>query len=1345
MPPLQPGNKPPAFGQSASLRAFVVAEIQRSLSPKRVFDMGFERTFLVEAFRHAGIEAWSTDSLALTAQPLSGRYDLVTCLNVVEYMARDEAIEAIRQITAGTDAILFSSVSSDFDDATRINVRPLIYWLRLFAGFQFAPALSYDASFISANAVLLRPAADHVSDDILVSFDETVRNRIYRAAFVTQQSDQERLRQQYASVQANLRELALQEESHRRSIFEVEKRESSLASRLAQTNKTNEFLDASLQEARSELADAQRIIALLRSELANAQRNLTGLRNERDSWKRNCESSDVTARAEAEMTRGLRGEIAKLKQRANQLELIREEWAGQNKELRDRFRTIRMGMDALEREMAEIRRSPGWRALEAYRAWLQKNYANRFWVRGLVDPGVRWVIARKKWSNRESPLTVKDEIHGAPVFTETRDWDTYKDWIAHTDLSAGQLEAQRQIGACLSYRPKVSVLTPVYKVPWTILRDTIQSIQSQTYENWELCLAHGNPDDDEQRMRLRELAQSDCRIKVDLMEANEGISENSNRALALATGEFVALLDHDDTLAPTALFDVVELLNRDRSINFIYSDKDQIAEKSDERVVPLFKPAWSPDVMLSANYLTHLCVMRTGHVRALGGFRKQTDGAQDWDLFLRVIARYGNVRHLPKVLYHWRQIASSVAMGGLAVKPYAADGQVQAVGDYCRESGLPVEVAFGEREIRVSWPIRKGTRITLIRVSAREEAGSPERSTRTDFPGVEELTVYSGEDFVERLDGCVRKSSGDVLVFLDDAVTPASTDWLCEMVGPLQTAEIGITGAKLIDPETGLLRHCGIVVVEDGGVESIYSGFPEHVNEVFGPSSWYRNWSAVSGACFAMQREVWMSAMASIQSPLHYRLDIHICLNAVRRLAKRVLYTPYARLYQTGTGLLEECLLKDAASRPVAPAFSGADAYFHPQLWCKNGAVGFRVPIQDANEVPRIIDYAAESRALTSTFDFSLKLVQQSKVGCAGNSKGGLQTITWFLPEIENAFYGGVHTVLRFADWFFEKHGIRSRVCIIGHGNPAHYKSVIGAAFPNLAAWFDVHVMGHKDVDSLPACDAAVATLWTTAYAVLHFTKARQKFYFIQDDEALFYPAGSSGALVEATYGFGFAGICNTVTLLQRYRERGGDGEYFTPAIDPTVFHSRGRMNPGHVDLKNAPPYTLFCYGRPGHARNSFELLCAILIELKKRFGKGIRIYNAGARWSPKTYGLENVAENLGLMNYQTTGALYRACDAGLVMMMTRHPSYLPMELMACSALVVTNRNPDTAWLLKDRENCLLAEPGVTTFADQIEEGLRDTELRRRIVENARAEVASHFTSWQAQMEKIHRFMSSQC
>lgn len=344
--------------------------------------------------------------------------------------------------------------------------------------------------------------------------------------------------------------------------------------------------------------------------------------------------------------------------------------------------------------------------------------------------------------------------------------------------------------------------------------------------------------------------------------------------------------------------------------------------------------------------------------------------------------------------------------------------------------------------------------------------------------------------------------------------------------------------------------------------------------------------------------------------------------------------------------------------------------------------------------------------------------------------------MTWFIPDFHHAFYGGIFTILRFADHFKRLHGVRSQFALIGTMDARVIADRIGNAFPALAGSVVHRIGSDLALADLEETDAAIATLWITAYFVLRFNRTKRKFYFLQDYEPLFYPAGSTYAQVETTYRFGFHGVANTPPIAQAYEAAsGGVAESFLPCVDTALFH------PAPEEAPASAPYTVFFYGRPGHPRNGFELGAQALRKLKRDLGDRVRIVSAGAVWEPHNVDLDGVVENLGLLPYWETAELYRRCDVGIAMMFTRHPSYLPFELMASGALVVSNRNPATAWLLKDRENCLLAEPSATYITEVVEHGLFDTALRSRITARAADTIKSYHGDWGSQIEKIYQFM----
>jgi glycosyltransferase involved in cell wall biosynthesis len=483
-----------------------------------------------------------------------------------------------------------------------------------------------------------------------------------------------------------------------------------------------------------------------------------------------------------------------------------------------------------------------------------------------------------------------------------------------------------------------------------------------------------------------------------------------------------------------------------------------------------------------------------------------------------------------------------------------------------------------------------------------------------------------------------------------------------------------------------------------------------------------------------MKREVLRQTGGFSNSPAYPRWDVALCLEARAKAGWKAVYNPLARFVQSDVALLETWLEPRESSRAAAyirSLFPAGDPYFNPNLTHQDGAIYFRSPQRAVPQAPlsAVPDIAAE-------FDCTSAELEASRAACGAPGSGSVQTITWFLPEFSHAFYGGIHTILRFADYFFKAHAVRSTFVVLPPSEQKPARESIAAAFRELAEACEVRVLrGPSGVFELGPSDVAIASFWKTAFHTLRFNRVRRKFYFLQDDEALFYPAGSTRAVVEATYQFGFPGICNSVGVRNRYIERGGVGEYFDPCVDPAVFNASGRGNRLPVCR------VLFCYGRPLHPRNCFELLAAALRILKSRLGRGVRIVAAGADWKPREHGLEGIVENLGLVGYQETAELYRSCHAGVAMMSTCHPSYLPLELMACGTLVISNRNPRNSWLLKDRVNCLLAEHSPSMIADAIQEGLLDDDLRLRLTEEALRLISASYSRWDEQAEKIYRYI----
>jgi cellulose synthase/poly-beta-1,6-N-acetylglucosamine synthase-like glycosyltransferase len=393
----------------------------------------------------------------------------------------------------------------------------------------------------------------------------------------------------------------------------------------------------------------------------------------------------------------------------------------------------------------------------------------------------------------------------------------------------------------------------------------------------------------------------------------------------MARGEFVALLDHDDLLAPFALYEVVQSLNGDPRLDLVYSDRDVVDVTGRRRFGPLFKPQWSPSTLFSASYLTHLSVIRRELVERVGGFRPDTDGAQDWDLFLRVTQHTHRVAHVPKVLYHWRTAPASVTRG-IETKPYALKAQLRAMADALVARGVPAEATrSASGRIRFRW---SPTQLPRVSVVVRPFDGvSPDRASvesvlsKTAYPNLElvwfrpmaspaavggELENGESDSRVVALpypgsgappaawNWAATKAGGEVLVFLNAELGVLEPDWLQQMVGVLRD-DVGLVGAKVLGAD-GTIHQAGVVIPRPHRALHLFSGAEEADSGLFGPSDWYRDLLAVC-ECLMIRRQLFEALGGYDERWRSCAADAELCLRA-RRAGWRVVYTPFARLAQ---------------------------------------------------------------------------------------------------------------------------------------------------------------------------------------------------------------------------------------------------------------------------------------------------------------------------------------------------------------------------------------------------------------------------------------------------------------
>jgi O-antigen biosynthesis protein len=400
----------------------------------------------------------------------------------------------------------------------------------------------------------------------------------------------------------------------------------------------------------------------------------------------------------------------------------------------------------------------------------------------------------------------------------------------------------------------------------------------------------------------------------------------------------------------------------------------------------------------------------------------------------------------------------------------------------------------------------------------------------------------------------------------------------------------------------------------------------------------------------------------------------------------------------------------------------------------RSSLFGLRPALDDL----RLSRSISEKLSLVEALDFDDDdlAANRAQLEAARLLKTPIRSINWYLPNFHYAFYGGVFTILRFAAGLLESYGVQSNLIIYDTPSvsAAEMKKRVTDAFPGLAGVPLIVLKGASD--AVPDSDASVATFWTSAFVLLRERKARRKFYFVQDYEPLFYPAGSLHGLAEATYRFGFPGIVNTTGLCEVYRrESGALAVAFTPSIDKTIFHPPVQERP-------RTPFRIFFYGRPETDRNAFEIGLSALRKVKQRNGEGVQIVVAGSKFPRGLTAQAPGIEFRGLLPYRETGELYRSCHAGLALMLTRHPSYLPFELMGCGAVPVVNVNAANRWLLRHGENACMVEPSPSCLAAAFESLIKDPALLGRLSAEARQTVAA--TTWESEVARVFRFMNNE-
>ena len=577
---------------------------------------------------------------------------------------------------------------------------------------------------------------------------------------------------------------------------------------------------------------------------------------------------------------------------------------------------------------------------------LRRRLANRIFVLGKsvhqrLKSDVFQVTEKSTLHNNISAGHFLRTVSESQAIAEPMEFAT---WIFAKEPSHDTLRYQRDQSA--TYKPEAplfSVILPVYKISGEILAATIHSVQQQTWLNWELCIVYADYENEDNWALIEHFASNDPRLRTKRLLTNGGISHNSNAALDFALGEFIALLDHDDELTPWALHDMAEAISRQTDIDFLYSDKDSINAIGTLRINPLFKPKWSPEMMYSVNYLTHLNIMRASIVKEIGGWCVETDGAQDWDIFLRVAELSRCVVHVPAIHYHWRIIPGSTSLG-IDAKPYAALGQLRTLERRLERLGLDASIMpHPESGFQLIWHRDLQSRVDLILYG--EACFDPNKlmkaalhqlvgqlasitvlidhkatiSLPTKLPGGVPLHVLR----IESIDAvaiaqAIAIGAASAVVLLDYCALELSLNALQDLSGwVLKHPEIGFA-SPLILINNDTVVEAGRIVGDDYQSQPLFQGMPLRHWGPHGGPLWYRNVSAGSPGAIAFKRDQFN---LSLYSSLSIEKAVVACCIETLSRGFRGVVSPHARIQINKTSFKANSTWHESMRH---------DPYFHP-------------------------------------------------------------------------------------------------------------------------------------------------------------------------------------------------------------------------------------------------------------------------------------------------------------------------------------------------------------------------------------------------------------------------------
>lgn len=1281
----------------------VADRIIADFAPKTVLDAGCAMGYLVTALRDRGVEAYGIDisryaisrvredvkpfcvvgSLTDELPPeLPKRFDLVTNIEVLEHLYAEEAVKAVHTLCGATDMVLFSSTPDDFTEATHVNVQQREYWARLFAQCGFFDDISYRPTYITSHAVCYRRQPD----------------------ILRQVEDYERL------IRLHDAETVKQTESWNAVINDKEQHILNQSAIIADLEQRKDTLEQDKLELEQEKTEAEIAIAALtkRSKALETQCDDTAAKSEEIAAELEDTQFELKrAVSEHEKTalvlKHTQSELDELAEKMDSLQALHSATSQQKADLERRLAAVQASYDAISNAFFWKITKPARVLLDAIKKPLRKAPLFRLIVKGL-----------RCWKQNGFRYTWRKVFGRKRRFTPCKSIDA---------------PAQKDVAEDI----KFSILVPLYNTDKICLTEMIQSVIDQTYQNWELCLADGS---DEAHTYVEEIcrnyANSDGRIRFRHLKENKGISVNTNQCAEMATGDYFALLDHDDVLAKYALSENAFAIAQ-TGADVLYSDEDHLTARG-MHVNPFFKPDWSPDLLYSQMYICHFLVFRRTLFEKVGGFRAAFDGSQDYDLMLRMSKATERICHIPEILYSWRESPSSTAANPDA-KPYAHTAGLHALGEALKDKygeSAYVEETENTFVYNPRFHLNEGTLISIIipmkdKWKMTEECihSILEKSSYSNFEIIV-LDNRSEEDatraWFERIQLedrriCVIRADmefnwsklnnygmsvakGDVFVFLNNDTLVISGDWLERLAENALRSDIGVVGGLLLYPDN-TIQHAGVVVGIGGWADHIFKGQSAiHYGSPYVSPVVSRNVLAVTGACMAVSRKTVEKIGKFDESFVICGSDVEFCIRAYESgLFNR--YDAAVQLYH----------LESKSRDTYIPEIDFKRSYEVYEFYRENGDPFFNRNLDNNSLIPKensasmnmvnfknflkryplIVDlYHAPSTRLAMPENCRIPEIEPILPRKAEDQES--LRLNLLIPSLNSEHvFGGISTALKMFESIRKCLGCSARLIVVDA--PLSTK---GAIIPEgytvnrngaeSVAPLEVIPFVNRSGKYLPVArnDLFMATGWWTAYTISRVVEWQSNeygqemhpiLYMVQDYEPGFYPWSSRYLMADSTYRLKIPtyAIINSSILAEYFKANGYTFEnswVFEPVLNDAL---RAFLPTQGCTVKKKKQ--ILVYGRPSTARNAFELLVYSLrqwVSIQSDASEWI-VISAGEAHKDIELGNGVRLHSVGKLSLEEYAKVLLESYAGISLMVSPHPSYPPLEMAAFGVKVITN------------------------------------------------------------------------